>query len=238
MKKIKESRQNNGERGKNRTRRKLVLELFIGAIRSYASVYIQTGHFTQNRSFLSVHSEKKLILLVIPGLFHILTLIIIFTKHLKLMPRPAPSSPPLLFSPIGGGAFANFALPGNWAFANPWLFPSFWHARGFILEYNYTVDITGKKSRLADLSRRGRCKGMFSIICMHFFIAYQARITYPPRGIWQLKSPPVPGNLPSKPRKIANARGGGGAGRGWNWLIKLLRFLCHCTVCRGIFWHF
>ena len=61
MKKIEESRQNNGERGKNRTRRKLVIELFIGAklIRPYASVYIQTGHFTQNRSFLSVHSEKS-----------------------------------------------------------------------------------------------------------------------------------------------------------------------------------
>ena len=34
-----------------------------------------------------------------------------------------------------------------------------------------------KKSRLAHLSRTGGCKGMFSILCMHFFIAYQARIT-------------------------------------------------------------
>ena len=65
MMKIDESRQNNGERGKkqNETKRKLVLELFIGAklIKPYASasVYIQTGHFTQNRSFLFVHSEKS-----------------------------------------------------------------------------------------------------------------------------------------------------------------------------------
>ena len=50
MRKIEESpRQDNGERGKNRTRSKLVLELFIlvRLIRPYASVYIQAGHFTQ-----------------------------------------------------------------------------------------------------------------------------------------------------------------------------------------------
>ena len=39
-------------------------------------------------------------------------------------PSPPPP-PPRLFSPIGGGAFANFALPGDRAFANSWLFPSF-----------------------------------------------------------------------------------------------------------------
>ena len=46
-----------------------------------------------------------------------------------------------------------------------------------ILWYNYIEDITGKKSRLAHLSRTGGCKGMFSILCMHFFSAYQASIT-------------------------------------------------------------
>ena len=54
-------------------------------LRLYASVYIQTGHFTQNRSFLFVHSENKVILLVIPGLLHILTLIMIFTKRFFLI---------------------------------------------------------------------------------------------------------------------------------------------------------
>ena len=52
LRKIDESpRQDNGERGKNRTRGKLVIELFILArlIRPYASVNIQAGHFTQNR---------------------------------------------------------------------------------------------------------------------------------------------------------------------------------------------
>ena len=62
MSKIEESpRQDNGEKGKNRTRSKLVRELFILArlIRPYASVYIQAGHFTQNGWFLFVHSEKS-----------------------------------------------------------------------------------------------------------------------------------------------------------------------------------
>ena len=85
-----------------------------------------------------------------------------------------------LFSP-GGGAFANFVLPGGWAFANPEPFLSFWHTRSFLSENNYTEDFTGKESRLAHLSRTGKieevCKGMFLILCMHFFIAYRARIT-------------------------------------------------------------
>ena len=54
-------------------------------------------------------------------------------------------------------------------------------ARGFLSEYNYKEDFTGKTSRLAHLSRTGKieevCKGMFSILCLHFLIAYQARIT-------------------------------------------------------------
>ena len=63
----------------------------------------------------------------------------------------------------------------------PGPFLSFWHARGFLSENNYTEDLTGKESRLAHLSRTGKieevCKGMFLILCMHFFIAYRARIT-------------------------------------------------------------
>ena len=59
-------------------------------------------------------------------------------------------------------------------------FPNFWHVHSFLSEYNYTEGFTGKKSRLAHLSRtgiiEGGCKGMFSILCMHFFIAYQTRI--------------------------------------------------------------
>ena len=39
-----------------------------------------------------------------------------------------------------------------------------------------TQRILRKKSRLAHLSRTGGCRGMFSISCLDFFIAYQARI--------------------------------------------------------------
>ena len=37
----------------------------------------------------------------------------------------------------------------------PGPFPRFWHARGFLSEYDYTEGFTGKKSRLAHLSRTG-----------------------------------------------------------------------------------
>ena len=71
--------------------------------------------------------------------------------------------------------------PGAGHLPTPGPFLSFWHARGFLSENNYTEDFTGKESRLAHLSRTGKieevCKGMFLILCMHFFIAYRARIT-------------------------------------------------------------
>ena len=40
-----------------------------------------------------------------------------------------------------------------------------------------TQRILLEKVRLTHLSRTGGCKDMFSILSMHFFIAYQARIT-------------------------------------------------------------
>ena len=39
--------------------------------------------------------------------------------------------------------------------------PSFWHARGFLTEYNYTEHFTGKASRLAHFSRKEKnCRGL------------------------------------------------------------------------------
>ena len=73
-------------------------------------------------------------------------------QSIPAAPRPPPSPPPL--PPGYRGTFANFALPGDRAFANPWAFPD---ARGFLSEYNYTEDITKKKSRLAHLSKTGGC---------------------------------------------------------------------------------
>ena len=98
-------------------------------------------------------------------------------------PRPFPTPFPLpgycgafarLVSP-GSRAFANFALSGGRAFANPGPFPSFWHAHGFLSEYNYTEGFTGKKADWLICQRQEwieeGCKGIFSILCTHFFIA-------------------------------------------------------------------
>ena len=46
--------------------------------------------------------------------------------------------------------------PGAGYLPTPRLFQSFWHVRGFLSEYNYTEDFTGKTSILAHLSRTGK----------------------------------------------------------------------------------
>ena len=85
-----------------------------------------------------------------------------------------------LVSP-GGGAFAKFALPlaGHLPIPGP--------LRAFDTHAVSYQNITTQRiflEKQADwLIFQGRekneevCKGMFSILCMHFFIAYQARIT-------------------------------------------------------------
>ena len=55
-----------------------------------------------------------------------------------------------------GGAFANFVLPRDWAVANPGAILKLFFSRGFLSEYNYTDDFTGKESRLAHLSWTGK----------------------------------------------------------------------------------
>ena len=98
--------------------------------------------------------------------------------------RPASTHPPFPFpgncgafsclvSP-GGGAYANFALPGDRAFANPRAIPELSHAHGFLSEYNYTESFTGK-TRLAHLSRtgidyRGLYRHVLVFTCMYAFL--------------------------------------------------------------------
>ena len=51
--------------------------------------------------------------------------------------------------------------PGAGHLPTPGPFPSFWHARGFLSEYNYTEGFTGKKCRFAHPSRTGiNCRGL------------------------------------------------------------------------------
>ena len=92
----------------------------------------------------------------------------------------APSAPPgyceafARLSVPGVGHLQILCCSGAGHLPTPRPFPSFWHARSFLSEYNYTEDFTGKENRLGQRP----CKGMFLILCMHFFIAYQARITW------------------------------------------------------------
>ena len=62
MKKIEKSWQNNGEREPKgeKTERDVRLYLnFLSELSLWLFIYIQTGQFTQNRSFLFVHSETS-----------------------------------------------------------------------------------------------------------------------------------------------------------------------------------
>ena len=63
---------------------------------------------------------------------------------------------PALLVPGGGGwAFANFALPWSRAFANPRAIPELLTRTLFPNGYSYKEGFTGKKNRLAHLSRTG-----------------------------------------------------------------------------------
>ena len=111
--------------------------------------------------------------------------------HQSIPPAPRPPHPPpppppgncgafaRLVSP-GDGAFADVALPGGRAFANPQVNPELLTCTRFP---NYKEGITGRKADWLICQGQEQivegCNGMFSIlhVCMHFFIAYQARIT-------------------------------------------------------------
>ena len=86
-----------------------------------------------------------------------------------------------LVSP-GGGVFANFVLPGGRAFANPGDIPERLTSKRFpisiLLHKGFYWERKQIGSSVMDMKKiREVCKGMFLILCMHFFIAYQTRIT-------------------------------------------------------------
>ena len=107
--------------------------------------------------------------------------------HQSIPPAPSPPPPP----PGYCGPFAGLVSPGvrhlqifhcpgagNLPTQGPLPFK---HARGFPSECNYTEGFTGKKKRIGSSVKDRKklnegCKGMFSILCMLFFIAYQAKI--------------------------------------------------------------
>ena len=72
-------------------------------------------------------------------------------------PRPQATAGHLLaWSVPGVGHLQILCCPGAGHLPTPGPTPSFWHARGFLSEYNYTEDFTGKTNRLAHLSRMGK----------------------------------------------------------------------------------
>ena len=70
-------------------------------------------------------------------------------------PRATAGHLPVLSVP-GVGHLQILCCPGAGHLPTPGPFLSFWHARGFLSENNYTEDFTGKESRLAHLSRTGK----------------------------------------------------------------------------------
>ena len=81
----------------------------------------------------------------------------------------------------GGGAFAKFTLPGGGAFANPGANPELLTPSGSYQNITKQRILLEKKAVWLICQGREKIeeifKDIFSILCMHFFIAYQARIT-------------------------------------------------------------
>ena len=117
--------------------------------------------------------------------------------------RPAPPAPPRhraegnfpAFSVLEYckfcGHYQILRCPGSGIFPTldqPWAFDT--HVVSYP-EDHYTEDFSGKTSRSAHLPRTGKIvevegsKGMFSILCMHYFISYQVRIT---KRNWELST--------------------------------------------------
>ena len=91
--------------------------------------------------------------------FLFLSLARITHQSIPPAPTPPPSRAtaghlPALLVP-GVGHLQILHCPGAGHLPTQGPFPSFWHARGFPSEYNYTEGFTGKKCRLAHLSNTG-----------------------------------------------------------------------------------
>ena len=116
-----------------------------------------------------------------------LTKIVLSFMHQSIPAAPTPPPPLRLLWGIcppcqcPAGAFAIFVLPGGQAFANPGTNPELL-TRTRVSYQNITTQRILLEKQSDWLICQGRqkieevCKGMFSISCMHFFIAYQAKI--------------------------------------------------------------
>ena len=99
---------------------------------------------------------------------------------------PAVPNPPAIVEHLptltvpGVGHLQIFCCPGAGHLPTPGAIPELLtHTRFPIRIHNYTEDFTGKDWLICQGQEKlvEGCKCMFLILCMHFFIAYQARIT-------------------------------------------------------------
>ena len=98
----------------------------------------------------------------------------------------APSTPPRAtaghlptLSVPGVGHLQILCCPGAVHSPTPGPFLSFWHARGFLSENNYTEDFTGKESRLAHLPRTGKIRKRFVKACSWFYACISSWLIEP-----------------------------------------------------------
>ena len=150
-----------------------------------------SGKFCLSHCNNWLHTNQKLSKVVAKIILKTMpVLVIIMHQSIPPAPSPPPPPPPLAtaghlpaLSVPGMGHLQMLHCPGAGHLPTPRSIPSFWHARGFLSEYNYKEGITGRKADWLICQGQEQivegCNGMFSIlhVCMHFFIAYQARIT-------------------------------------------------------------
>ena len=101
-----------------------------------------------------------------------------FQLHPDPLPPPRATAGHLpTFSVPGCGHLLILRCPGAVHLPTPGLFSSFWHARGSYQNITTQRILLEKKQIGSSVKDRGLSKAMLSILCMHFFNVYQARIT-------------------------------------------------------------
>ena len=72
-------------------------------------------------------------------------------QSIPAVPRPSRATAGHLLAllVLGVGHLQILHCPGAGHLPTPWLFPNFWHARGFLSEYNYTEDFAGKNKHIS-----------------------------------------------------------------------------------------
>ena len=94
--------------------------------------------------------------------------------HQSIPPAPSPLPPrataghlPAL-SVLGVGHLQILYCPGAGHLPIPGPFPSFWHARGFLSEYNYTEGFTGKKQIGSSVKDRNKLQRDVKACCRFY----------------------------------------------------------------------